>query len=99
VTKSETLNDVGSSTSLAGIDDLSNWGVFIRSVVLSDVSNDEAGPETRESADPSVDVGSFFNTSEVDSVWERDVTSEPESRGSQKSRNEELDRQSSSNGF
>jgi len=95
VTKSETLDDVSGSTSSARKSDILDWSILVRSVVLSDVTNNETRPETAEAADPSMDWFSLGDTNEVDSVGKGDVTSEPESRGSEKSRDEKLNRESS----
>lgn len=93
VTKSETLDDVSGGTSSARKSDVLDWSILVRSVVFSDVTNDETGPETTEAADPSMDWFSLSDSKEVDSVGEGDVTSEPESRGGEKSRDEKLNRE------
>lgn len=88
VTESQTLDDIGGSTSRARSSNLLNRGVFVRSVVFGDVTNDHTRPETSQTAVESVDGSSFFNTEEVDSVGKRNVTSEPESRSGKEGGNE-----------
>lgn len=97
VTKSQTLDNVGGSTSFARSSNLLNGGVFVRSVVFGDVTNDQTRPETSQTAEESVDGSSFFNSLEEDSFGKRDITSKVDSGGGEKGGNEQLDGKSSSN--
>lgn len=96
VTKSQTLNDVGGSTSFTSSSNLLNRGVFVRSVVFGDVTNDQTRPETSQTAEESMDGSSFFNTVEEDSIGKRDITSKVDSGGGEEGGDEQLEGESSS---
>lgn len=57
VSEGETVDDIGGSTVFAGFSELTGRGVLLGSVVLSDKSDEETGPETEDNADVALPLG------------------------------------------
>ena len=67
VSEGKTVDDVGGGTVLAGDGEVTGGGVVLGGVVLSDQSNDETGPETKDNAGVALPSGGgVVHAGEVD---------------------------------